>query len=239
MMEQGVRITTSSGSNAEPIAHTLIAGLLMLSRGFPDWITAQRNREWGRRTRDEGPVDLREQTLVIIGLGEIGAHVGRIAQAIGLHVIGVRRSPQRPDDPVDEMFTPAQLDEVLPRADWLALATPLTEQTRGMIDARRIGLMTKRAILINAARGGIVDEGALAHALQEGQIAGAAVDVYEHEPPDADNPLLALRGEGASRLILTPHIAGVSLQASQHLFREAWHNVSRVLVEGLAPQYRA
>ncbi|HJM75822.1 MAG TPA: D-2-hydroxyacid dehydrogenase [Dehalococcoidia bacterium] len=205
MMEQGVRLTTSSGSNAEPIAHTLIAGLLMLSRGFPDWITAQQDREWSRRTRDEGPIDLREQTLVIIGLGEIGAHVGRIAQAIGLHVIGVRRSPQRPGDPVDEMFTPAQLDEVLPRADWLALATPLTEQTRGMIDARVLGLLPRGARLLNVARGAVVVEPDLIAALQSGQLGGAYLDVFAVEPLPADSPLWEM-----PEVIITPHNSAVS-----------------------------
>lgn len=205
LMQQGVRLTTSSGTNAEPIAHTAIAGLLMLSRGFPDWLDAQRDREWGRRTRDEGPIDLREQTLVIIGLGAIGAHVGRIAQAIGLHVIGVRRSPRRPDDPVDEMFTPAQLDDVLPRADWLVLATPLTEQTRGMIDARALGLLPQGARLINVARGGVVVEPDLIAALQSGRLGGAYLDVFAKEPLPPESPLWEL-----PEVIITPHNSAVS-----------------------------
>lgn len=205
LMQQGVRLSTSSGTNAEPIAHTLIAGLLMLSRGFPDWLDAQRAREWGRRTRDEGPVDLRDQTLVIIGLGSIGAHIGRIAQAIGLHVIGVRRSPRRPDDPVDEMFTPSQLDAVLPRADWLALACPLTEQTRGMIDARALALLPRGARLLNVARGGVVVEPDLVAALQSGQLGGAYLDVFAKEPLPPDSPLWEL-----PEVIITPHNSAVS-----------------------------
>ena len=117
----------------------------------------------------------------------------------------------------------------------MTLHLPLVGATRGLLDARRLGRMKPGAILINASRGGIVDEAALAHALVEGRIAGAAVDVFEHEPPDGSNPLLSLGGEAASRLILTPHIGGVSLQASQHLFREAWRNVMRVLVHGETP----
>ena len=98
--------------------------------------------------------------------------------------------------------------------------------------------MKRDAVLINAARGGIVDEAALAAALTEGSIAGAAVDVYSEEPPSMDNPLLALGGEAADRLLLTPHIAGVTRQSAAFLFRSAWANVERVL-GGNPPENRA
>jgi phosphoglycerate dehydrogenase-like enzyme len=99
--------------------------------------------------------------------------------------------------------------------------------------------MKPGAILIQAARGGIVDEAALAAALTSGHLGGAAVDVYATEPPAADNPLLTVTGEAAARLLLTPHIAGVTRQASALLFRSAWENVERVLVRGEAPLNRA
>jgi phosphoglycerate dehydrogenase-like enzyme len=98
--------------------------------------------------------------------------------------------------------------------------------------------MKKDAILINAARGGVVDEAALAGALRSGAIGGAAVDVYSTEPPEASNPLLALAGEATHRLLLTPHIAGVTRQAQASLFTSAWDNVERVLSRGLAPLNR-
>ena len=131
-----------------------------------------------------------------------------------------------------------ELDTLMSEADVVTLHVPLLDATRGLIDARRLALMKPGAVLINAARGGVVDEGALADALMEGRIGGAAVDVYETEPPDADNPLLSVAGEAASRLILTPHIAGVSLQASRYLFEEAWRNVVRVLIYGERPKNR-
>jgi phosphoglycerate dehydrogenase-like enzyme len=107
-----------------------------------------------------------------------------------------------------------------------------------MIGAPQLAKMKKDAILINAARGGIVAEAALAEALRSGKLGGAAVDVYSPEPPEASNPLLSLEGEAAHRLLLTPHIAGVTLQAQAALFREAWKNVERVLVQGLSPLNR-
>jgi phosphoglycerate dehydrogenase-like enzyme len=98
--------------------------------------------------------------------------------------------------------------------------------------------MKPGAVLIQASRGGIVDEAALAAALQAGHLAGAAVDVYSTEPPGADNPLFALEGEARNRILFTPHIGGVTRQASTFLFRTAWQNVERVLVDGQPPLYR-
>ena len=98
--------------------------------------------------------------------------------------------------------------------------------------------MKSSAVLIQASRGGIVDEAALAAALQAGTLAGAAVDVYSTEPPPSDNPLFALKGEARNRILFTPHIGGITRQSSTFLFRTAWHNVERVLVDGLEPLYR-
>jgi phosphoglycerate dehydrogenase-like enzyme len=107
-----------------------------------------------------------------------------------------------------------------------------------LIGARELGLMKKTAVLIQAARGGIVDEQALADSLRSGHLGGAAVDVYSTEPPGPDNPLLQLDGEAAQRLLLTPHIAGVTRQSAAFLFRSAWQNVERVMA-GEAPLNRA
>jgi phosphoglycerate dehydrogenase-like enzyme len=107
-----------------------------------------------------------------------------------------------------------------------------------MIGAQRLSLMKPGAVLIQASRGGIVQETALAAVLNSGRLGGAAVDVYSVEPPDTDNPLFALEGEAAHRVLFTPHVAGVTRQASANLFREAWANVERVLLKSEAPQSR-
>jgi phosphoglycerate dehydrogenase-like enzyme len=108
-----------------------------------------------------------------------------------------------------------------------------------LIGARELSLMKSSAVLIQAARGGVVDEQALADALAAGRLGGAGVDVYSTEPPAPDNPLLMLAGEAARRIILTPHIAGVTLQSSAALYRAAWDNIERVLVRNEPPLYRA
>ena len=115
---------------------------------------------------------------------------------------------------------------------------PLLPATRGLIGAAELARMQPGAVLVQASRGGIVDEAALAAALRSGHLGGAAVDVYSSEPPDAANPLLALRDEAAQRVLFTPHIAGVTRQSSAFLFRSSWANVERVLVRGEPPLNR-
>ncbi len=196
-LDQGVRISNSSGS-AEPIAQTAIGGLLSLARGFPAWAEGQRAHEW-RRHEGQTP-ELRGQTIVVVGLGAIGGHIARLAQALGLHVIGVRRSPRRDDDSVDELVTPQGFASVLPRADWLALTVPLTDDTRGLIDASAFAALPPGARLLNVARGEVLDEPAMIAALRSGALAGAYLDVFAEEPLPPSSPLWDL-----PNVIVTPH----------------------------------
>jgi len=205
MLERGVRVTTSSGANAEPVGVTAAAGMLMLARGFPGWMAAQRRRSWEPVRGDSAPDDLSGQTLLLVGVGEIGKTMARIAQALGMHVIGVRRSSRQPDDPVDEMHPPAALDQLLPRAQWLALTCPLTDETRRMIDAGRLALLPQGARIVNVARGEIIDEQALIAALASGHLGGAYLDVFEQEPLPAESPLWDL-----PNVVLSPHNAAAS-----------------------------
>ena len=133
---------------------------------------------------------------------------------------------------------PLVLDELLAQSDIISLHVPLLAATEGLIGAQELAQMKPGAVLINAARGGVVDEAALAESLSSGQLGGAAVDVYSTEPPQADNPLLLLSGEAAKRLILTPHVAGVTRQAQGLLCSRAWQNIERVLLQNEAPHNR-
>ncbi len=204
-LERGVRMTNAAGASGVPIAQSAIAGLLMLARGFPAWLEAQSRRAWETRGDDEGPTELAEQTLVVLGLGGIGREVARLGQALGLKVIGVRRRPLEPGDPVDECVTPDRLAQVLPRADWLAITCPLTEETHGLIDAEALAALPRGAHLLNVARGEIVDETALIDALRKQDLAGAYLDVFETEPLPETSPLWDL-----PRVIITPHNSGAS-----------------------------
>ena len=204
MLARGVRLSNSPGAAAEPIAHSVMAGLLSLARRLPHFAAQQREHRWQRLPLDRRPPDLSTQTLVVYGLGAIGGEVARLARAFGLHVIGVRRSPRTPQDAVDELVHPRDFDSVLPRADWLVVAAPRTPQTEGAISAARLALLPPHAHLINIARGKIVDEPALIDALQSGALAGAYLDVVAQEPLDPASPLWDL-----PNVILTPHSSWV------------------------------
>ena len=205
LLERGLRVTTSSGANAGPVGVTAAAGLLMLARGFPGWMDAQRRRAWEQMRGAQAPEDLAGQTLLLVGLGEIGRTLARIAQALEMRVVGVRRSPRQAQDTVEELHPPEALDALLPRAQWLALCCPLTEATRGMIDAARLSLLPRGARLINVARGEIVAEPALIAALQSGQLGGAYLDVFAQEPLAPASPLWDL-----PNVVLSPHNASAS-----------------------------
>jgi phosphoglycerate dehydrogenase-like enzyme len=207
LLVRGVRITNAVGVNAEPVSLSAIAGLLMLARRFPYYLELQKRHEW--RPFDwnssSAPSDLNRQTMVIVGLGAIGGRIAALAQALGLRVIGVRRTPPSGEEPVDEMVHPSNLDEVLPRADWLVLASLLTGETRRLIDARRLALLPAGAHLINVSRGAIVVEGALIESLERGHLGGAYLDVFEREPLLAESPLWDMKN-----VIVTPHNAAAS-----------------------------
>ncbi|MCC6388194.1 MAG: D-2-hydroxyacid dehydrogenase [Dehalococcoidia bacterium] len=204
LLAKGVTITTSSGSTAVPIAQTAIGGLLMLSRPFLAWGESQRRSAWEPR-EGKPPADLATETLVVFGLGAIGREIARLGRALGLHVIGVRRSPRAEGDSVDEMVTPAALAEVLPRANWLALACPLTEKTRGVIDAAAIAALPAGARILNVARGEVIDQDAMIAALRAGHLGGAYLDVTTPEPLPPDSPLWTL-----PNVIISPHNSAVA-----------------------------
>jgi phosphoglycerate dehydrogenase-like enzyme len=205
LVERGVTLTNSAGATGQIIAQTAIAGILMLSRPFAHWRKAQADHAWGQLPSDaSAPVEPRDQTMVIVGLGAIGANVARLARALDMRVIGVRRSPGRAEN-VDELVHPSDLDSVLPAADWLVLACPLTDETRGLIDGRRLDLLPKGARLANVARGAVVDEPALIERLRSGQLGGAYLDVFAQEPLPPASPLWDMEN-----VIVTPHNSTVS-----------------------------
>jgi phosphoglycerate dehydrogenase-like enzyme len=128
-----------------------------------------------------------------------------------------------------------RLAELIRIADVVTLHVPLLPSTEGLIGASELAAMKAGAVLIQASRGGIVDESALAEALESGHLAGAAVDVYSMEPPASSSPLLSLRGDAARRILFTPHIAGVTRQSTRFLLDSAWRNVERVLIQNESP----
>ncbi|WP_432725794.1 D-2-hydroxyacid dehydrogenase [Variovorax sp. W6] len=202
---RGVEVTTSSGANAGVVVQTALAGVLMLARQFPQLLAAQRAHAWSPLVGSGLPRDLAGQTAVIVGWGPIGQGLGALLAALGLRVVCVRGSDAPAAAPAHESVSYERLRTVLPRADWLLLACPLSDRTRGLVDAAALALMPSGARLVNVSRGEVVDEPALIEALRSGVLAGAYLDVFAHEPLPAASPLWDL-----PNVIVTPHTAGHS-----------------------------
>ncbi len=200
---RGIRLTHSAGASAIPIAHTVIMHVIALSREARRFAIAQSARKWA-----ESPVaDVEGRTMGIVGLGNIGAEVARLAQQFGMRVIGMRRTPTG-EEPC-ETWPTSRLHELLPMVDVLVLTAPLTEDTVGMIGAHELALLPTGAHVVNVGRGRVIDEPALVDALASGHLGGAALDVFVVEPLPVESPLWDL-----PNVIITPHSAGETPLAS-------------------------
>lgn len=192
-----IRVTNSSGVFSAFMAETVMAAILMWNFGFPRYMEQQRRKLW--RQSPWQPLSLK--TVLIIGLGSIGAAVAQRAKSFGMRVIGVRRSPQ-PVDNVEEVLATANLRDALPLADYVCLHIPLTKLTRSLLGSEEFKRMKNSAVLINTSRGGVVKESALIEALNNGGIAGAYFDVFETEPLPRDSAMWTL-----PNLIISPHVS--------------------------------
>lgn len=204
LQTRGVALTTSPGTNAHVVAQSVLAAVLALARHFPLLREAQARHQWQPLILSGLPPDLAGQRAAVVGWGPVGQHVARYLAVFGVHTTVVRhRSTQEGcDRPV---VTYGAIDAVLPDTDWLILACPLTTQTQGLIGAHQLGLLPRGAHVINVARGAVIDEHALVAALRAGRLAGAYLDVFEHEPLPTDSPLWDL-----PNTLVTPHSAGFS-----------------------------
>jgi phosphoglycerate dehydrogenase-like enzyme len=203
MKASPVVMTNSRGMSAVAVAEHALMLMLASARRLPESVRAQAARRWICNEL-AGLPSLRGRTLAIVGLGAVGRELARIAAGLGMVVIGTRREAADPlPAGVTEAFSPDALHTVLARADFVVLAAPLTGETRGLIGANELRLMKPSAWLVNVARGRLVDESALIDALARREIAGAALDVVEHEPLDPSSPLWAL-----PNVLITPHAAG-------------------------------
>ena len=206
MLKQGLRITSSAGANSDVVAHTAMSGLLALARSLPRSMDSQRRHAWEPLFGANEPRDLLGQRAVVVGLGPIGQEIGKLCHAFGLSVIGVRQTSDLPTpDGFERTVTYADLNTVLPQADWLILSCPLSDVTRRMIDAAKFALLPKGARLVNVARGEVVAQADLLRALQSGSLAGAYLDVFEVEPLPPDSEFWDL-----PNVIISSHSAAAS-----------------------------
>jgi phosphoglycerate dehydrogenase-like enzyme len=209
MVASDVVLTNSAGVHAVPIAEHVLGGILFLLRRLDVAVAQQREHRWDRDPFvGEGTLvrELGEHRALIVGAGGIGREIARRLSALGVRCTGIRR---RPDQGVPEGFAevygPDALDSRLPDADLLIIAAPATGATRGLVTAERLDHLPQGAIVVNVARGSLLDERALAERLQRGRLFGAVLDVFEREPLPADSELWK-----APRLLLTPHVSATS-----------------------------
>ncbi|WP_198115148.1 D-2-hydroxyacid dehydrogenase [Massilia rhizosphaerae] len=211
--ERGIVVANIRNYSLVSVPEHCFALILAVRRNLRAYVADVEAGLWERSTRfcllDHPIGDLAGSRLGIVGYGALGRRVAQIGRAFGMDVAVTSRSPVADADVV-----PLPLDELLATSDVVSLHLPLTEQTRHLIGARELAAMKRGAILINTARGGLVDEAALAQALRDGTIAGAGFDVLSKEPPVPDNPLLQLR---LPNFVLTPHVAWASGGAMQTL----------------------
>jgi phosphoglycerate dehydrogenase-like enzyme len=202
-----IMVTNSRGIQAIAIAEHVMGGLLVLARRLNLTLPAQRERRWiqNELTGDAWPWTLHGRSITIVGLGTIGAEVGKRADAFGMRVTAVRRRSDQPKPAFcDRVLGSDQLDDALRGCDVLVLAAPPVPETDRLINAARLAMLNRRAVVVNVARGRIIDEAALIAALQDGRLGGAVLDVFDREPLPAASPLWAL-----PNVVITPHCSGV------------------------------
>ena len=216
-------VTNGSGVHAIPISEHILAFLLSFGRGLPEQMRNQRDHKWAW-PQNPRPFELAGKTMLLIGVGAIGERTAQSATALGMHVIGLRRNPQVGAAGVAEMVGPDALDEVLPRADFVVITAPLTDETRGMIGEAELRLMRPTTYVVNIGRGEIIDEPALIRALQAGRIGGAGLDVTAHEPLPADSPMWAM-----PNVIITAHYAGFTTAYTERAMHIFLHNLKAYL----------
>ena len=200
----GVALTNSSGIHGPAVGETVASYLLAFRRRLHRHVAHQQRREWRQPDWDEAAT-LAGDTVCVVGLGSLGRGVAATAGALGCRVVGVRRSGE-PVEGVERVYGPDDLHEAVADAHFVVLAVPLDETTRHLVDADLLAAMRDDAYLVNVARGEVVDQPALVAALEAGDLAGAALDVFETEPLPAESPLW-----GMDEVIVSPHCAGFTV----------------------------
>jgi glyoxylate/hydroxypyruvate reductase A len=217
----GIVITNAAGVHALPLAEHAILAMLYFCKEVPRLRREQRAHRWERYCGRQ----LAGQTVAVVGTGSVGAEIARRSRAMGLYVLGVKRDVAGvvpAEVGVDELFAPDALARVLPRCDYLVLMCPHTPETEGLIGARELALLPRGAVLINLARGAVVDEQALIAALQTGHLGGAALDVVQTEPLAPDSPLWDM-----DNVLITPHSASTVAEENERLVELFCDNLRR------------
>jgi phosphoglycerate dehydrogenase-like enzyme len=215
---RGIAVCNLPGTNARAVAELTLALMLAVLRRLPRFDAAMRRGEWSDPALQDGIGELGGRTVGLVGYGAIARLLAPVLAALGCRLIYTSRTPH--PDAVGEWRS---LDALLSESDVVSLHLPLTAETETLIDARAFAQMRRGAILINTARGGLVDQSALTQALKDGKLAGAGLDVFVHEPHDATEPLFHL-----PNVVLTPHIGWLTTGTFDRSFALAAENCRRI-----------
>ena len=222
---RNIRLASASGVNARAVSEHAMALILAMARRLPEARDNQHRKHWRGMIGDlsQREDELGAKTLIIVGIGRIGGRLAHLAKAFDMHVIAFRQNPAAGPNGADEVHPLSDLPKHLPCADFVALTCPLTPETERLIGADALAAMKPSAFLINAARGRCVDEAALAMALIDKRIAGAAIDVVHDEPLAPDSPLWTLENA-----LITPHTAGETRRYEDNVIDILMENLSRL-----------
>ncbi|MBV9377432.1 MAG: D-2-hydroxyacid dehydrogenase [Alphaproteobacteria bacterium] len=225
LVKRGIRLASARGVNARAVAEHAMALILALSRRLPEARDNQAKRAWRGMIGDlaEREDDLGGKTLLVVGLGDIGGRLARLAKAFDMRVVGLRRDPAAGRGLADAVHPMRELDNLLFEADFVALTCPLTRETENLIDSEGLGQMKRSGFLINVARGRVVDEEALVEALAARRIAGAGLDVTAEEPLAPNSPLWSM-----PHVLITPHTAGETRHYEDNVIEILRDNLDRL-----------
>jgi len=222
-----VLVTSSTGVHGPVVAEHAIAVILALAKRLPQAMRYQAQHRWSQEQlwrEHPRPREVAGATVAVIGMGHIGREFAPRAKALGMKVLAVRENPAKGTEGADAVFAAGQIDEVLTQADYVLLCPPVTPATERMINQARLEKMKPDAYLINVSRGDLIDEPALLRALEERRIAGAALDVFDHEPLPENSPFWSL-----DNLLITPHTAAVTEKLWERHFQLIAENLRRYL----------
>jgi len=227
LVRSNVLLTNSSSVHGPVVAEHAIAMMLALAKRLPQAMRYQARKVWSQEilwNERPRPREVAGATVAVVGMGGIGAEFARLAKALGMRVLAVREDPSKGAAGADAVFGSAQIDEVLPQADYVLLCTPVTPATTHIINAARLKKMKPDAYLMNVARGPLIDEPGLIAALKAREIAGAGLDVFEEEPLPADSPFWEM-----DNVLITPHSAAVTEQLWDRHYHLIVENLNRFL----------
>lgn len=227
LIQSNVTLTNSSDIHGPVVAEHAITVLLALAKRLPQAMQYQQKHEWAQTQlwrEQHKPREIADATVVVVGMGGIGREFIKRAKALGMKVLGVRENPAKGRDEADAVYSSAEIDSILPQADYVLLCTPVTPATTCIMNAARLSKMKPDAYLINVARGPLIDEAALLDTLKNRRIAGAALDVFVEEPLPADSPFWDL-----DNLLITPHTAAVTEKLWERHYKNIVENMHRFI----------